>query len=220
MNAVSDLHAGQGKGSCVCARAGWAGFRFYSHLSLLAREVCMAFCLILLLAVVPWPVSGVAAAEFCPFEGFLPSRWAFRFLRNCLPCHFHAGLSSRAEFGGELHLSASCLELCALRSDGGCLCDSRFDHGCVSSRRVSIARPCAAQGALSVDPEHREAWKNELLAARTLAGVAIMVYALVSNAEGVLPLLQEQDMQEQALIKQVPTGDHVLPGRRTGFLLS
>lgn len=40
-----------------------------------------------------------------------------------------------------------------------------------------------------------------------------MVYALVSNAEGVLPLLQEQDMQEQALIQQVPTGDRLPPGR-------
>lgn len=42
-----------------------------------------------------------------------------------------------------------------------------------------------------------------MLAARTLAGVSMLVYALSTSAAGVLPVLQEQDMQEQALIQQV-----------------
>lgn len=42
-----------------------------------------------------------------------------------------------------------------------------------------------------------------MLAARTLAGVATLVYSLLTSAAGVLPALQEQDMQEQALINQV-----------------
>lgn len=49
----------------------------------------------------------------------------------------------------------------------------------------------------------REAWRAETLASRTLAGVATMIYSLVASASGVLPILQEQDMQEQALIRQV-----------------
>ncbi|CAM9749075.1 unnamed protein product, partial [Hapterophycus canaliculatus] len=58
------------------------------------------------------------------------------------------------------------------------------------------------QGALSTDPAFRETWRKEMLAARTLAGVSMLVYALVTSAAGVLPLLQAQDMQEQALIQQ------------------
>lgn len=42
-----------------------------------------------------------------------------------------------------------------------------------------------------------------MLAARTLAGVSTLVYSLAANAAAVLPMLQEQYMQEQALIQQV-----------------
>lgn len=58
-----------------------------------------------------------------------------------------------------------------------------------------------------MDPEHRAAWRKELLAARTLAGVATLIYAFVNSAVAILPLLQEQDMQEQALIQKV-TSSH------------
>ncbi|CAM9142920.1 unnamed protein product [Ectocarpus sp. 12 AP-2014] len=58
------------------------------------------------------------------------------------------------------------------------------------------------QGALSTGPAFREAWRQEMLAARTLAGVATLVYSLLASAAGVLPALQEQDMQEQALVSQ------------------
>lgn len=61
----------------------------------------------------------------------------------------------------------------------------------------------SVQGALSADPAFRESWRKEMLAARTLAGVSTLVYSLAASAAAVLPLLQEQNMQEQALIKQV-----------------
>ena len=54
-----------------------------------------------------------------------------------------------------------------------------------------------------MDAADRESWRAETLASRTLAGVATMIYSLVASASGVLPILQEQDMQEQALIRQV-----------------
>lgn len=44
-----------------------------------------------------------------------------------------------------------------------------------------------------------------MLAARTLAGVSTLVYSLTASSAAVLPVLQEQDMQEQALIQQVCT---------------
>lgn len=56
-----------------------------------------------------------------------------------------------------------------------------------------------------MNPADRDAWRTETLAARTLAGVATVIYGLVTAAASVLPLLQEQDMQEQALIQQVKT---------------
>lgn len=64
-------------------------------------------------------------------------------------------------------------------------------------------RPYFVKGALSTDPSFREAWRKEMLAARTLAGVATLVYSLLASAAGVLPALQEQDKQEQALVNQV-----------------
>lgn len=54
-----------------------------------------------------------------------------------------------------------------------------------------------------MDPAFRESWRKEMLSARTLAGVATLVYSLVANAAGVLPMLQAQDKQEQALINEV-----------------
>lgn len=75
-----------------------------------------------------------------------------------------------------------------------------------SQLRVSGAIACSLllpQGALSDSPRDRAAWRREMLAANTLAGVATMIYALVTSAGSVLPLLQEQDIQEQALVRQV-----------------
>lgn len=54
-----------------------------------------------------------------------------------------------------------------------------------------------------MDAADRETWRAETLASRTLAGVATMIYSLVASASGVLPILQDQDMQEKALIRQV-----------------
>lgn len=54
-----------------------------------------------------------------------------------------------------------------------------------------------------MNPAFRESWRKEMLAARTLAGVATLVYSLVASAARVLPMLQSQDMEEQALTQQV-----------------
>ena len=57
-----------------------------------------------------------------------------------------------------------------------------------------------------MNPADRVAWRTGTFAARTLAGVATTIYGFVTAAASVLPLLQKQDMQEQALIQQVRRG--------------